>query len=68
MQKLQICRENPRPGQEKKYTSTNQHSPSCNREISFGISFESINVSQNYTLPDCIQIAYEMHWQNGLDC
>lgn len=65
--KLQICRENPRPDQEKKYTSTNQHSPSCNREISFGISFESINVSQNYTLPDCIQIAYEMHWQNGLD-
>lgn len=51
----------------KKYTSTNQHSPSCNREISFGISFESINVSQNYILPDCIQIAYEMHWQNGLD-
>lgn len=39
----------------------------CNREISFGISFESINVSQNYILPDCIQIAYEMHWQNGLD-
>ena len=34
--KLQICRENPRPGQEKKYTSTNQHSPSCNREISPG--------------------------------
>ncbi len=65
--KLQICRENPRPDQEKKYTSTNQHSPSCNREISFGISFESINVSQNYILPDCIQIAYEMHWQNGLD-
>lgn len=65
--KLQICRENPRPGQEKKYTSTNQHSPSCNRKISFGISFESINVSQNDTLPDCIQIAYEMHWQNGLD-
>lgn len=51
----------------KKYTSPNQHSPSCNREISFGISFESINVSQNYILPDCIQIAYEMHWQNGLD-
>ena len=37
------------------------------REISFGIPFESINISQNYILPDCIQIAYEMHWQNGLD-
>ena len=39
--KLQICRENPRPGQEKKYTSTNQHSPSCNREISPGCNNRS---------------------------